>query len=175
MKSETIKYIVLEQLLTENRVNQAIEAYPCLPPYMIKYLSANDPSGNNKYLNWMCKMIYDYESRSNEGYIGDFTTIWEWLYENYDGQEGDHVKLLASGYGIYRGDEGIITSTVDGAPGRAKNLNPEDAGKYYVHVPGRIATQGRTDVVKNPDGSTREVRVVLVGGNFLQKIDKKKA
>jgi hypothetical protein len=443
MKSETIKYIILEQLLTENRVNQAIEAYPCLPPYMIRYLSANDPSGNNKYLTWMCKMIYDYEARSNEGYIGDYTTIWEWLYDNYEGdggdpisrchqtwdeysnsgsftatdinnswekgicdvvleevkifhrvsaglpikdinayqslsqlegavahskikvkekelakdvtkiyeddtwlimspkshaascvygagskwcvtmrndpqyferytrgnfylifvmnkktnnkwaintstkldqpsgdveinlpwhkeieigrrdnrvinrfpqnrhnktverlyrnklgnvettywnaedhridwnnfiessglperlqqllkavekriiinfqrkkrgeiahevnptpvrlKKGDHVRLLASGYGVYRGDEGIITSTADGAPGRQKNVDPENAGRYFVHVPGRVATQGRVEQIRNPDGSVREIPVVLIGGNFLQKIDKKKS
>ena len=441
MKSNTIKYIILEQLITENRVNQAIEAYPCLPPHMIKYLSANDPSGNNKYLNWMCKMIYDDDRRFNDGEIGSYNTVWEWLEMEYDydgtrrphetaacretwdnaspakfdaeqprgwitglcdmvleevkifhrvsaslpikdinayrsfrqlvdavahskikakekelakdvtkiyeddtwlmmspkshaascvygagskwcvtmrndpqyferytrgdfylifvmnkktnnkwaintamkldqpkedivlnlpwhkeidlntkraniinrfpqnrhnktveriyrnkfsdtettywdaednriswerfiGQsglpeklqdllkaierkvvinfqrkkrgeiahevnpnpirlkKGDRVKLLASGYGLYRGDEGIITSTYEGAPGRQKELSPENAGRYYVHVPGRVPTMGRRDRMKNPDGSYSDVPVVLVGGNFLQKIDK---
>lgn len=443
MKSNIIKYVILEQLITENRVNQVIEAYPCLPPHMIKYLSTNDPSGNNKYLAWMCKMIYDDELKFNDGTITNYDTIWNWLEGAYDYdskggphevnncrqtwndegnssfdaeqprgweqglcdvvleeikvfhrvsanlpikdinayrsfndlanavahskirmkekelakdvtkiyeddtwlimspkshaascvygagskwcvtmrndpqyferytrgdfylifvmnkktnnkwaintamkldqpkedvvlnlpwhkeiklgrrdthivnrfpqnrhnktveriyrnkfsdvettywdaednridwgrfiaqsglperlqdllkgierkviinfqrkkkgdvahefnpnpirlKKGDHVKLLASGYGVYRGDEGVITSTEEGAPGRQKNLSPEDAGRYWVHVPGRITTRGRTGVIKNPDGSMKEVPVVLVGGNFLQKIDKKK-
>jgi hypothetical protein len=442
MKSETIKYAILEQLLTENRVNQVIEAYPCLPPYMIKYLSENDPSGNNKYLAWMCKMIYDENGRFNDGHYLDYTTVWTWLDDNYDSlgadtphspdkcketwnnngdsgsfnataprgweknfcdlvlediiifhrvsasleikdinayrsldqltnvlalpkikvkekelakdvtkiyeddtwlmmspkshaascvygsntkwcvtmrdnpdyfnrytredfylifvmnkknnnkwaintkekldapsedkvidlpwhkeielgrrnntivsrftaarhnasventykhrgyettywnaedyniswtnfieesklptnlqhllkaiekrvivnfqrkkkgdiahevnpnpirlKKGDHVKLLASGYGLYRGDEGIVTSTMDGAPGRQKELNPNDAGKYRIHVPGRETTQGRTDTIKQPDGTNKSVPVVIVGGNFLEKIIKPK-
>ena len=55
------KYIILEQLLTENRIQQAKDKYPCIPPRLVDYLATNDPSGNNKYLDWMCKQIWDAE------------------------------------------------------------------------------------------------------------------
>jgi hypothetical protein len=451
MKTDAIKYVVLEQLITENRVTQAKEAYPCIPPALINYLSSKDPSGNNKYLAWMCKQIYDKDCNLNECDIAGYTTIWSWLEDYYDyhddykdndehphtldncketwndngesirgfeateirnggweraladiileevtyfhrflpnlkqkdinnypnyqslsivltepklkavekglakdvtkiyeddtwlmtspkthqascvygantkwcvtmrddpnyferytrgnfylifvinkknnkkwainteqkldqpsedvvinipwhkeielnrkgadvreryrrnhnkyvenayrnrfrdikttywdaedrnitweqfiGQavlpknlqhllkaiekkiiinftrkkktdvayelnpspvrlkKGDHVKLLASGYGVYRGDEGVITSTIDGAPGRQKELNPEDAGRYRVHVPGREPYHAGNDRIKMPDGTIITVPTVTVGGNFLQKIDKKK-
>jgi hypothetical protein len=68
MESQNIKYIVLEQLLTENRVNQVKEKYKCIPPMLIDYMSSKDPSGNNKYLMWMTKLLW--ETEDVEGYNG---------------------------------------------------------------------------------------------------------
>ena len=90
-------------------------------------------------------------------------------------KKGDHVKLLASGDGYFRNDEGVITATWKGAPGKEKILNPEDAGRYLVHVPGRMTTSGRTDHIKLNDGTIATVPVVMIGGNYLQKIKRKKA
>jgi hypothetical protein len=40
-------------LLAENRIKQVIAKYPNLKEEDITFLSRNDPSGNNKYLDWM--------------------------------------------------------------------------------------------------------------------------
>ena len=77
---DTIKYIILEQLITEGRVEDAKTKYPCLPPKLVDYFSQNDPSGNNKYLDWMCKQIWD--ENHDVGSLGDYgDTISYWLKE----------------------------------------------------------------------------------------------
>jgi len=68
MESQNIKYIILEQLLTENRVDDAKARYKCIPPMLIDYMASKDPSGNNKYLMWMTKMLW--EGEDIEGYDG---------------------------------------------------------------------------------------------------------
>lgn len=50
--SETIKKILLE-----NRVDDVKKKFPNLDPAIINYFVAVDPSGNNKYLEWMCKAM----------------------------------------------------------------------------------------------------------------------
>lgn len=76
------KYIILEQLLTENRIQQAKDKYPCIPPQLVDYLVANDPSGNNKYLDWMCKQVWDAEGNNEiTGFNWDteVRTLYSWL------------------------------------------------------------------------------------------------
>jgi hypothetical protein len=91
------KYIILEQLLTENRIQQAKDKYPCLPPKFIDYLSAGDSSGNNKYLEWMCKNAWDSEG-VNEitgmEWASNTSTIYQWLEDNHDypDEKGDPTK-----------------------------------------------------------------------------------
>lgn len=73
-----IKYIILEQLLTENRLEQAKQKYPCLPPKLVEYFSEKDPSRNNKYVDWMCKQIWDEDEVIDD--IGNYgSTIYNWL------------------------------------------------------------------------------------------------
>jgi hypothetical protein len=52
-------------------------------------------------------------------------------------KKGDKVKLLASGYGLYKGDEGYIISTFYGAPGREREVSTSNAGVYIIHVNNR--------------------------------------
>lgn len=82
MKGNLIKYIVLEQLITENRLEQAKTAYPCLPPALIDYFNEKDPSPTKKYLAWMCKQFWDEGEGVNSGIIEDNTTAWLWLDES---------------------------------------------------------------------------------------------
>lgn len=85
MKTQSIQYIILEQLLTENRVNQTKERYKCVPPALINYMSEHDPSGNNKYLMWMTKQLFEVDNidgeRSIKSRIGETfprcVEIWE--------------------------------------------------------------------------------------------------
>lgn len=86
-------------------------------------------------------------------------------------KKGDKVKLLVSGYGYFRGDEGFVVETYGGAPGRQKDVSATNAGVYLVHVPGRNATQGYNRYIST---GTLEDRVlvgtVLINGAYLQKI-----
>jgi hypothetical protein len=89
------KYIILEQLLTENRVQQAKDKYPCIPPQLVDYLVANDPSGNNKYLDWMCKQVWDAED--NNEIIGfnwdtEVRTLYNWLDNHGDSTESPYCQ-----------------------------------------------------------------------------------
>jgi len=86
------KYIILEQLLTENRIQQAKDKYPCIPPQLVSYLAAGDPSGNNKYLDWMCKQIWDAEGVNKiSGFNWDteIPTLYSWLENEGDFSAGD--------------------------------------------------------------------------------------
>lgn len=60
---EKLKYIVLEQLINEGRLEDMIKKYEnILRADLVRELSASDPSGNNKYLDWMCLQREDYTS-----------------------------------------------------------------------------------------------------------------
>lgn len=56
-----IKSEILYTVLTEGRVEDAKLKYPGRDK-SIDVLSKSDPSGNNKYLNWMCRMVFEQES-----------------------------------------------------------------------------------------------------------------
>jgi hypothetical protein len=64
---EKLKYIVLEQLINEGRLEDMIKKYSNtdenLTDASIRKLSENDPSGNNKYLDWMCNQhkVYGFQ------------------------------------------------------------------------------------------------------------------
>lgn len=53
-----MKEIIRYQLLVESRIDDVKKQYPIIPADIIDELSANDPSGNNKYLSWMVRMVY---------------------------------------------------------------------------------------------------------------------
>ena len=62
---EKLKYIILEQLINEGRLEDMIKKYEnTLRADLVRELSASDPSGNNKYLDWMCLQRVDYTSES---------------------------------------------------------------------------------------------------------------
>lgn len=46
-----------KQLITEGRVQDAKKQFSTLSDKLIEYVSSKDPSGNNKYLNWILKQI----------------------------------------------------------------------------------------------------------------------
>lgn len=75
---DVIKYIILEQLITEGRLEDAKQKYPCLPPKLVDYFSEKDPSRNNKYVDWMCKQMWD-EDEVIEDMANHGSTIYRWL------------------------------------------------------------------------------------------------
>jgi len=63
MTMKNIKYNILEQIITEGRLEDMIKKYEGkVSENVIRQLSAGDPSGNNKYLDWMCTQRVDYTS-----------------------------------------------------------------------------------------------------------------
>ena len=46
-----------KKVLLENRVDDVKEKFPEVDPEIINYFVRHDPSGNNKYLEWMVKAI----------------------------------------------------------------------------------------------------------------------
>jgi len=46
---------LLEELLFENRLEDVKKKYPEIDSITIEQLASRDPSGNNKYLDWMVK------------------------------------------------------------------------------------------------------------------------
>lgn len=93
MKSEFFKYIILEQLLNENRVQQAKDKYKCLPPTLIDYLSNGDPSGNKKYLDWMCKQIWDSEGNNIFGTFSEESGVYSWLEDRGNWNGGNNPTI----------------------------------------------------------------------------------
>jgi hypothetical protein len=62
MKTRELSKIIVENILLENRVKDIKKRYPELADStgeypIIDYFAANDPSGNNKYLDWMVKAM----------------------------------------------------------------------------------------------------------------------
>ena len=58
MMKENIKYTLLKHILNEGRLEDTIAKYVgTLPEGVVRELSQNDPSGNNKYLDWMVKTV----------------------------------------------------------------------------------------------------------------------
>ena len=62
MKTIELSKIILENILLENRVKDVKKRYPELADGtgeypIVDYFAANDPSGNNKYLDWMVKAM----------------------------------------------------------------------------------------------------------------------
>ena len=63
MTMKNIKYNILEQIITEGRLEDMIKKYEGeVSEDIVRQLSAGDPSGNNKYLDWMCAQREDYTS-----------------------------------------------------------------------------------------------------------------
>lgn len=62
MKNE----FLLEELILESRLDDVKKKYSDISPKIIERLSSLDPSGNNKYLDWMVKTYSDVDISVNE-------------------------------------------------------------------------------------------------------------
>jgi len=79
MKTIELSKIILENILLENRVKDVKKRYPELADGtgeypIVDYFAANDPSGNNKYLDWMVKaMLHKPTTETIMQEIGDYS------------------------------------------------------------------------------------------------------
>ena len=59
-------HFLLEDIILEGRLEDVKKKYSDLDPNIIDYLSENDPSGDNKYLEWMSNtMIFEWGGVEN--------------------------------------------------------------------------------------------------------------
>ena len=78
MKTRELSKIIVENILLENRVKDIKKRYPELADStgeypIIDYFAANDPSGNNKYLDWMVKaMLHKPTIETIMSEVGDY-------------------------------------------------------------------------------------------------------
>ena len=72
--SEIIRIELVKELLSEGRVEDAKARYP---DYVntINYFVANDPSGNNKYLDWLIKLYVNDDDATNYSLV-EYITIF---------------------------------------------------------------------------------------------------
>jgi hypothetical protein len=104
---KNIKYNILEQIITEGRLEDMIKKYEgSVSEDMVRQLSAGDPSGNNKYLDWMCTQRVDYTSE----YI---IKMVECFHENVNRLSEKNVNVIYS-------DETVINTKIKKAP---KDIN----------------------------------------------------
>ena len=85
-----IKYRLLEQILIEGRLEDTIKKYSeKLPEPIIKELSQADPSGNNKYLEWMVKTVIQAPNSK-----ADVIVKIKCYHENVNRLSDNHVKAI---------------------------------------------------------------------------------
>jgi len=72
--SEIFKFELVKELLSEGRVEDAKAKYPDYEDY-VDFFVENDPSGNNKYLDWLMKM-YVNEDYATKDLLVKYTTIF---------------------------------------------------------------------------------------------------
>lgn len=85
-----IKYRLLEHFLNEGRLEDTIKKYSDkLPEPVIKELSQNDPSGNNKYLDWLVKTLIQIPQEK-----ADIIVKIKCYHENVNRLSDNHVKAI---------------------------------------------------------------------------------
>ena len=72
--SEIIRIELVKELLSEGRVEDAKARYPDYEGY-VDFFVANDPSGNNKYLDWIMK-VYVNEDYATKDLLVKYITIF---------------------------------------------------------------------------------------------------
>jgi hypothetical protein len=90
---KNIKYNILEQIITEGRLEDMIKKYDGkVSEDVIHQLSAADPSGNNKYLDWMCLQRVDSDAH---GYLSEYIIkMVQCFHENVNRLSEKNVNII---------------------------------------------------------------------------------
>ena len=87
-----IKYNILKQIINEGRLEDTIKKYSDkLPEPVIRELSKADPSGNNKYLDWMVRVVS--QAPSNKS---DIIKNVKCFHDNVNRLSDKHIKAIYS-------------------------------------------------------------------------------
>jgi len=95
--SEIIKLELVKELLSEGRVETAKEKYP---DYIntIDYFVLNDPSGNNKYLDWLIKIFVNDDDAVFKGEMVDFIKIFHKNISKFTKKDINQYKTWSEFY-----------------------------------------------------------------------------
>lgn len=121
MKLKELSNIIIESILLENRVKDVKKKYPQLADGtgeypIIDYFVANDPSGNNKYLEWMVKAMLHKPTIKT---IGEILGSNEYEKDGIWGETAGFIKMLVGKfhnllpYLVHKNDEGEEEGTTD--------------------------------------------------------------
>ena len=96
-----IKLLLERIILTEGRVENARKKYPNIPDKIFDYYVDNDPSGNQKYLNWVLKTItadwgitQTSHFRQNHSELLDSLTFFHENNQAFNKKDINHYKNL---------------------------------------------------------------------------------
>ena len=133
-----MKEIIKYHLLTEGRVDDIKKKYQNVPPEFIDKISSKDPSGNNKYLEWMMHNIYGIMTR-----WGRYDTPDEIQHtlSPYEPNKYSHDFNLGVKY---------IVKVVDNFHRNVDRLTPERVYEALAHTVGHIP--GNLTIVQTNDG-----------------------
>ena len=81
----------IREVLTESRVDDVKKRFPNVDSQIIDYFVNNDPSGNQKYLDWMVKAITHKPTLQT---IGDIMGNNEYLDGGYWGGTAAFISVL---------------------------------------------------------------------------------
>ena len=85
-----IRYTLLEHILNEGRLEDTIKKYSSnVPEPVVRELSQNDPSGNNKYLDWMVRTLVQAPQQK-----ADIIAKIKCYHENVNRLSDNHVKAI---------------------------------------------------------------------------------
>jgi hypothetical protein len=105
----------IREVLTENRIDDVKKKFPTLDPAIIDYFVTVDPSGNNKYLEWMAKAM---THRPTTDSIMDIIDNYNWndgYWEDVASYIGDIVKKFHQllPYMVHTNEQGKKEGTTD--------------------------------------------------------------
>jgi len=86
-----IKYTIIEQVIKEGRLEDTIEKYKdSIDVESIRYFSQKDPSGNNKYLEWMVKNFLN----NQDGNASEIVQAVQCFHSNVNRLSEKHIKAI---------------------------------------------------------------------------------
>lgn len=120
---KNIKYTLLEHILNEGRLEDTIKKYTQVPEPVVRELSQADPSGNNKYLDWMVRTLVQAPQQK-----ADIIAKIKCFHENVARLSDNHVK------GIYGEEKWRNPSTEHKAVLEGIRKTPKDINAYPSHL-----------------------------------------
>lgn len=119
-----LKYTILKTILNEGRLEDTIKKYEGkLDEKIVKELSAADPSGNNKYLEWMSAI-----AAIDTNYRPEIKEAIKCFHDNVNRLSDNHVKAIF-------GDDKFPTANADEKAVLERiRRTPKDINAYPSHL-----------------------------------------
>ena len=115
-------------VLTEGRKEQVMAKYPNVPKEVVEDFSQNDPSGNNKYLEWMVGIYNSTPAVRHDDLANDIKT----LVQNYHTKLALVTKQNVEEFSQEHGEDVSNIETIVKAPKDIKSFGYEDL-KVFVN------------------------------------------